>query len=265
MLELVKNHPEQSEPILEKHLFANPNDLLTLRLLGLTKRNLGKLEESIALFKQAIELDPNDAETSNQLALVHRESGDLHMAILYMANAVNLSPTAQNWTNLGKLFIERKRLDSAEFALIEAVNLDPNFASAQYELSILYGLQGRWSEFFPQYEWRLRYFDDLDAVIWDGSDIQNKRLLVHGEQGCGDWIHFARFLSLARERGAYVILHCPTTLIRLLLPLVDEVVDGREQPPQTDLRCSIVSLPWLLMQPARDHVGHGQAALPTAG
>jgi len=250
MLELVQNHPEQAEPILENHLFANPNNLLTIRLLGLTKRNLGKFEEAIALFKQAMELDPDDAETSNQLALANRESGNLHMAILYMANAVDLSPTAQNWTNLGKLFIERKRLDSAEFALLEAIKIDPNFASAQYELSLLYGLQGRWSEFFPQYEWRLRYFDDLnpdiDIPIWDGENIQNKRLLVHGEQGCGDWIHFARFLPIARERGAYVVLHCPTSLTRLLLPLVDEVVDGREQPPQTDFRCSIVSLPWLL-------------------
>lgn len=246
MLELVKNHPEQSEPILEKHLLANPDDLLTLRLLGLTKRNLGKLEESIVLFKQAMELDPDDAETSNQMSLVHLESGNLNMAIIYMANAVNLSPTAQNWTNLGKLFIERKRLDSAEFALVEAVNLDPNFASAQYELSILYGLQGRWSEFFSQYEWRLRYFDDLDAVIWDGSEIQNKSLLVHGEQGYGDWIHFSRFLPIARELGAYVVLHCPTALTRLLSPLVDEVVDEKEQPRQTDIRCSIISLPWLL-------------------
>lgn len=250
LLELAKHYPEKAEPILEGLVAVNPNNLLTIRLLGLAKFNLGKLEEAIDLFKQAMELDPDDAETNNQLALAHRESGNIHMALLYMTNAVDLSPTPQNWTNLGKLFIERKKLDSAKFALKEAVKLNPNFASAQYELSLVYGLQGRWSEFFPQYEWRLRYFDDLDAVIWDGSDIQNKKLLVHGEQGYGDWIHFARFLSLARERGAYVILHCPTTLIRLLLPLVDEVVDGQEQPPQTDFRCSIVSLPWLLMQPA---------------
>jgi tetratricopeptide (TPR) repeat protein len=253
MLELVQNHPERAEPILEEHLVAHPDNLLSLRLLGLTKRNLGKPEEAVTYFKQALQLDPDDPETNNQLALTYRSLGNLSMAILYMLNAAGLSPTAQYWTNAGKLFTERRRLDSAEKAFQKAIQLDPTFVSAQYDLALLYGLQGRWSKFFPQYEWRLRYFDDLDPKIpipkWDGSNIQNKKLLVHGEQGHGDWIHFVRFLSPAREQGAHVILYCPSDLVGLFRPLADEVVDVREPPPKADFRCSVVSLPLFLKHP----------------
>lgn len=252
LLELAQNHPKEAEPVLEDLLSKTPDDLLFLRLMGLTKRGLGKLEEAIDYFKKAIHLEPNDPETSNQLALIYRDLGNLHLAILHMLEAASLNPTALYWTNVGKLFMEHKRLNSCEKALLEAVRLDPNFASAQYELSLLYGLQGRWSEFFSQYEWRLRYFDDLEfscpIPIWDGSDLANKKLLVHGEQGAGDWIHFARYLSAVQERGAYVILYCPTALMSLFNDLADEVYDDAKNLPDVNYRCSVVSLPFLLGQ-----------------
>lgn len=253
LIRLAQQQPEVVEDTLDGIITPSSDDLFGVRVLGLAKRTLGKNEEALQYFLRAIQLDPRDAEVHVQVALVYRAMRKLENAVMYMLRAVDRAPTAQNYTNCGKLYVELKLIRTAVSYFEKAVSIDPNLVSAQYELSLAYALTGQWSKFFEQYEWRIRYFDDIAKLhnkypmpLWDGSSIPGKRLLVHGEQGCGDWIQFVRFVEPIRQQGIQVILHCPKSLMRLFAGLVDGVYNDYESPPPADYHCSVMSLPFLM-------------------
>lgn len=260
LIHLAQEQPDVVERTLDGVISPRSQDLFGLRVLGLAKRMLGKHNEAIDLFLHAIQLDPRDSETHVQIALAYRSLRKLDSAIMYMLRAVDRSPTAQNFTNCGKLYVESKSISTAVGYFKKALAIDPDFTAAHYELSLAYALEGRWEEFFKEYEWRARYFDDIADLHnsypmphWDGSPIAGKRLLIHGEQGHGDWIQFVRYVELIKNESIEVALHCPKSLMRLF-SRVAEVYDASEYPPPADYHCSVMSLPFLLekLRPARN-------------
>jgi len=88
------------------------------------------------------------------------------------------------------------------------------------------------------------------SPMWDGkTDLHKKRICVYCEQGFGDIIQFARYFQFLKERGAYVILHCPKELHRLMGYCigVKEVFDKEsEDLPEHDLHVLSMSVPFLL-------------------
>jgi len=259
IIRLAKEQPEVVEKTLGRIISPQSDDLFGIRVLGLTKRLLGKHQEAVDYFLRAIKLDPRDAETHVQIALAYRGLNQLDSAIMYMLRAVDRAPTSQNYTNCGKLYVEAKSINTAISYFQRAISIDSEFVAAHYELSLAYALAGRWDDFFQEYEWRARYFDDISQLnnsypmpAWDGSPIHGKRLLVHGEQGHGDWIQFVRFVKIVRDR--------PKSLMRLFSQVADGVYDAEEFPPAADFHCSVMSLPFLIekLRPARNR--NGQAA-----
>ena len=61
--------------------------------------------------------------------------------------------------------MEQMKLQEAEEHFRMAIVVDPDHAAAHaaahYDLSLVLGLQGKWEEFFKEYEWRNEYFSDL--------------------------------------------------------------------------------------------------------
>jgi tetratricopeptide (TPR) repeat protein len=246
MLDLVQNDPAQAEQILEAALARQPGDLMAARLLGLTKRNLGKAEQSVKWFQWALQMLP-DAETHNQLALSFRDLGDFKQAITNMKFAVLRDSSCQNWINLGKLYVETLQVHDAIYCFQEALKREPN-AAAHNDLAIAYGLLGQWDVCFSEYEWRFDYFEHLSRYRhnyhgepWDGTPT-DKTIVLYCEQGYGDWIQFVRYAGCLGN--AKVVLHCPPALIKLFEPL--PAISTEEPPPLADFHCSVMSLPYLL-------------------
>jgi ADP-heptose:LPS heptosyltransferase len=91
---------------------------------------------------------------------------------------------------------------------------------------------------------------------WDGEELlQDKRVIVYCEQGLGDIIQFSRYFKPLRERGCYLIAHCPKDLHRLLQNEADEFLDKAEgvEPPPHDLHVLSMSLPFLLKVVSEDN------------
>ncbi len=120
--------------------------------------------------------------------------------------------------------------------------------------SLLLLLQGDFENGLPLYENRWgsekvsqiagkRFFD---KPTWLGVEaLQGKTILLYGEQGLGDFIHFCRYAKLVADFGAKVVLEAPESLAGLVENLegVSQVVVKGEELPPFDYQCPLLSLP----------------------
>ena len=204
----------------------------------------------------------------SNLGLQYRNNKQINEAIDCYKKSIEIEPTPEAWGMLGGCYGELRNLDQAEHCFLESLKLDANHAASHVDLASIYQLRGLWDKAWPEYEWRFKLYDQTKFweriydpnTKWDGkSDLNNKRIIVHSEQGTGDMIHFFRYVKYLRDKGAYVIVHGWDNLKTLLLPYVDEFYskDPTEIPvynlrkedfdiPKYDYQCSIISLPYLL-------------------
>ena len=216
--------------------------------------NLGSAAASAPAHLRALALAPFAADAHANLGALEQRRGRSEAALRRYTAAVTLAPADPRvWSNLGSVRYWAGRLDLAGQAFERALALDPGFADARFHRGLLRLLLGDYAGGFADYEERRKRRSGivrLNRAIpgWAGEDPAGKRLLVWGEQGLGDTIHFARFVPLLTARGAEATLAAPGRLVSLLRTLGDvERVQSFEAPlPAVDLQAPLMSLPHLL-------------------
>ncbi len=142
----------------------------------------------------------------------------------------------------------------------QVLTAEPNNITARWNRAISLLVIGNLQVGFAEYEkyrsQHAREFfrspDYFAEPIWDGSDINQKTILLHTDDGYGDTIQFIRYAPLVRARGANVIFTCPKPLLRLLSVLkgVDELLEENAIEegalPKFDVHAPLLSLPYCL-------------------
>ncbi|WP_207479588.1 glycosyltransferase family 9 protein [Arenibaculum pallidiluteum] len=105
---------------------------------------------------------------------------------------------------------------------------------------------GRYREGWVEFEKRSRAIR-FGGPVWDGSPFPDQTLLIQTEQGMGDTIQFARYVTLAKARGGRVVLRAQAPLAMLLRAsrLADEVISPGDPLPEWHHRTLLMSLPAL--------------------
>ncbi|MBF0096521.1 MAG: tetratricopeptide repeat protein [Magnetococcales bacterium] len=237
----------------ERVLLRQPDRVDFLVLLGGCYRKLGRVELAIRHYGRALCLEPGQAVIYNNLGNAWRDLEHFAAAIAHYKMAIELDGAfhvAMN--NLAETLREQNQLEEAEYYGHQALALCPDFATAHWDMAMVYLGKGDYVRGFQAYEWRLRYRDDLvskrDKPYWQGEDLQGRTLLLVTEQGFGDTIQFIRFLPLLLAKGIRVILEVQAPLKPLFLANnwpVTVRVRGEEIPP-FDVWCSLLSLGLLL-------------------
>jgi len=119
----------------KKSILLKPDFALAHYNLGSTLQELGRLDEAEASYTKAITLKPNHAEAHYNLGNMLKELGRLDEAEASYKQAIVFKPDyPEAHSNLGNMLQEIDRLGEAEASYTQALALKPNFAEVHYNL-----------------------------------------------------------------------------------------------------------------------------------
>jgi len=126
--------------------------------LGLALHKLGRNEEAIARFEQAMQLRPNYPEAHNNWGLALAAQGDLPAAITHYDAALHVRPQfAAAHNNWGNALKELGRFDDAAGHFQAALKIQPDYAQAYNNLGTVLHAVNRFEDAIAQYEVGVRY------------------------------------------------------------------------------------------------------------
>jgi tetratricopeptide (TPR) repeat protein len=235
----------------ERAIAAKPDHLAALLCLAVISAELGKRDQEVACFRRAVALDPNNHEHHYNLGTALQAQGALAEAADCYQRALAIKPNhTPSHFNLGNLHQSRGNFVDSVASFERAIVAKPDFASAHWNAALALLRLGRFEEGWREYGWRWSRNTGIpkrhaDKLLWDGSDLDGKTLLVHAEQGFGDTIQFARYLPAVVERGGKVILEVQRSLAQLIGTMAKGfavVTEGDVLPP-FDVQCPLLTLP----------------------
>jgi len=151
---------------------------------------------------------------------------------------------------MGTALQEKGQFDEAIQCYKKAIEIDPDYVDARWNMSLLNLLCGNFKEGWKGYEWRWKLEGILvernfSAPAWNGYDIKGRTILIYAEQGLGDTIQFVRYASLVADLGANVIVECQKELVSLVEKIrgIKQVIPYGNSLPEFDIHCSLLSLP----------------------
>jgi tetratricopeptide (TPR) repeat protein len=215
---------DRAEASYRRVLGLDPDHAKAHNNLGCVLSLQGKLDEALACYRQALQLDPEQPEANQNYAAMTSDAGAQEVAIQGYLRQTQRDPTdARAFNNLANIYIGLGRRREAMANLELAIALDPNRAEAHYSRSLLLLSEGDYAAGWKEYEWRWRLDNPLSAPgrrfaqpMWDGSDLGDGALLMHGELALGESMQFVRYARLAAARCRSVIFECAPRLRSLL-------------------------------------------------
>jgi len=230
--------------------------------MGGALAEMGEYGDAESACREALQLRPDAAEGLAALARVLRHQGKADEAEPVLRRLLELDPGQSTaWGQMAAVHAARFSFEEAEASHRRAVDLAPRSASARFDLAHFLLGQGKYEEGFALFESRFLaipgwFTDEVRAAgqdesehRWRGQALDDKHLLVLGEQGFGDQIMMFRYLPLLKQRGARrVSLTCAPELLRLARAItgVDQVFDrtDRSRPEGVDIVVPAMSLPY---------------------
>ncbi len=234
-------------------LALDPESADAFNNLGVALRGQGKSAAAIACYRRSLDLRPDNAGTHSNLGNVLRETGRLDESLAEHRKAVDLAPESPRAVyNLGLSYRDMRRAGEALSCFDRALAIRPDYVDCRWDRALVLLQLGRLKEGFTEYEWRWRLPDivarKVDAPLWDGSDLCDRTLLLHQEQGFGDMIQFIRYARAIPRDSGKVVVACQPELVRLFetVPGVDAVVTDSGPYPRADVQAPLLSLPWIM-------------------
>lgn len=273
---------------------------------GIVLQSMGKLDEAIGHWSRAIELNPEHADAFFNLGRAYSEKQMWEKALEACERAATLQPEnpailynlgninfrlgrrdhakscfgrtvaldpgyVQGWINLGLTELRNGDAGAATRALEKALALDPDNVLAHFNLGQAMLLDGRLKEGFREVEWRRRVqeppFPTSGQSPWQGEDIAGKKILLYGEQGQGDIIHFLRYAKPVAALGASVRVYCHPGLVGIAerTEAVEKAAGFSDAPPAFDTHAPLMSLPHLLGLEGLDGIPPAPYVAPPEG
>jgi Flp pilus assembly protein TadD len=230
-------------------LTLDPNFAPALVNLGTVYAMQAAWRPAIAVYQKAIQLVPNVAALYFNLGSALELDSQWSQALSAFQRTVELNPAdATAWTHVGQLQFLLGQHTQGLLSLRRAVSLQPDDPIPHLALANTLLTMGFWQEGWREFEWRLtanaglnRHFSQPQG---DGSPIPGKTLLLHAEGGHGDALQFVRYVPLAAQSRANLVLECHPALFELFkqVPDISTLIPRGQPLPHFDVHIPLAGM-----------------------
>lgn len=219
-----------------------------LALLEVAERNLAGAE---ACYRRALLVKPDYRDALYNFAVLLQEADRLQEAVTINERLVEIDPNfSEAHNNLGNCYLKLNRVAEAQNQYLETLAIHASHREAPMNLGLASLLMGDFARGWRGYEHRLaqREIEKWNWKIprWNGKPHPGDHIIVHAEQGFGDTIHFARYITMLQKLGMRVHIFCQPAIQPLLasLPGLESCVTRLEQLEPVDWQVPFPSLPF---------------------
>ena len=191
------------------------------------------LEDQVRYFEKAYKLKPNDRLVLHGLAFGYEKLKNLKMANKFYEKLIQNNPTETDFYNYGAFLISCGEFESGHNYFTHRFSTgDKNL---EYPIS-----------YAPEKRWNLK------------SDISDKVLLIHYEQGFGDTFMYCRFVPMMKDLAKQVIFVVQDSLYDLIKnsKIVSDVVmvvsECQSENLEYDLHMALLDTPFVLKISAKN-------------
>jgi tetratricopeptide (TPR) repeat protein len=250
---------------------------------GLILREQGKHREAFNTLLAALSVNPRSVSAHCNIAAVLREMGECKSAVEYYQKAIQLDPScAEAHSGLGSALMDLGQVAEAFRCFDRALEIQPQYAEGRSRRAFAWLSQGNFERGWADYEARYLTQESPERGFpfpqWDGSSLDDKTILLYGEQGLGDQIMFASCFPDVITRAKHCVVECETKLAGLFArSFPNATVHGGmrsddkawlKQLPKIDVQSAIGSLPRYFRNRWEDfprHKGYLKADLVRVG
>ncbi|HYE36627.1 tetratricopeptide repeat protein [Methylocaldum sp.] len=213
-----QNHNENAVDCFLKAVELEPGFEPAVKDLIALLDRLGRHEQAQNILIKILDIDSNHVTAHAGLGyILLKRYFDPKQALSHFNEVIRLrSADSELYGNRGIALQDLGLVDEAIQSYDKALELAPINRWVRFHRSLALLLQGRFEEAWPDYEIRLESEDrpnrNFPFPVWDGSDLTNKTILIHGEQGLGDEIMLASCVPDVIASAKHCVIDCSPKL-----------------------------------------------------
>ncbi|WP_440909318.1 tetratricopeptide repeat protein [Candidatus Pelagibacter sp.] len=197
----------------------DPKDIKPyLSLATLYKEQL-EYDESIKVYQQGLINNPSNHIILSNLGNLFYLQHKYEDAIISHQRAVKSKPDSYEVQfNFANTLLNSGKYTEAIEAYRKTSELKPNFYRAKVSLGSTLLSMANFEEGFKEYNYRI-YEDknfqsvlDKKNLIWNGQNVENKKILVIADDGLGNTLQFSRYLEILSQLNCKIIFKCQEEL-----------------------------------------------------
>ena len=254
LLEFDEKNYEVSLKFFNESLQINPNNSECYSNRGVLNFALKKIDDAISDYKKAIAINKNNYNAYFNLGNLYKKINRLEESIENFTEAISINK--KHYTAYHNRAVVKELLlkfDEAIEDFDEALKINPEYSNSLFFKAVTQLKIGDFDNGWKNYEhrWESTNFPSpkrkFKQPCWNGIDsLDTKTILIHGEQGLGDNIHFARYFNLVKLKAKKALLQIDKKLVRLFKDtnFSKNVFSNNEKLPDFDVHCPLLSLPF---------------------
>ena len=154
-----------------------PKSVTLYNIIGAANKGLGKLDEAIEAYNEAVSINPDYAGAYYNMGNALKDQGKLDKAVDAFSKALSVkSDYAEASNNMGLVFEKQGKLDEAIESYSKALSINPNYAGAYYNMGNALKGQGKLDK-------AVEAFSKALSVKSDYAEAHNSIGLVFQKQG----------------------------------------------------------------------------------
>ncbi|MBZ5604396.1 MAG: tetratricopeptide repeat protein [Acidobacteriia bacterium] len=178
---------QDSIPLFRHAIESTGPNWVAYNNLGGTLRRAGQINEAIANFENAARIHPGFADIEDNLGEALVSAGRVDEAIAHLNRAIQIQPKfGKAHVDLGAALMHKRDPAQAAAQFQEALRLDPSDAEARFRLGGILAAQGRMQEATVQFQAALPYLTEATRLNPDDPEARHNLGGVLGMMGRAD-------------------------------------------------------------------------------